>query len=227
VDTDFKDVCGNTIDVGDYVLLPVSGRHGRAPKLRRTQLVEKKIDRRFNGNDKVITILEYSTTKNPHSQRSTRIRRCITRQEAAARLVKFTSTEPTNPALDPTTSADMNNVDEAVEALDKLSREEIGAVAESFIARLGVKLAAPAVPTFPAEQDVEEKTEFDVILTATGITKIEVIRAVREITCLTLKEAKDFVEKTSDRVVKEGVPKADAERVKERLERAGATVWLR
>ena len=95
--------------------------------------------------------------------------------------------------------------------------------------KFGVSAAAPmmmgAMPAAAAEA-VEEKTEFDVELTAAGAQKINVIKAVREITGLGLKEAKDLVD-AAPKVIKEKIAKAQAEEVKKKLEEAGATVVLK
>ena len=81
-------------------------------------------------------------------------------------------------------------------------------------------------PRGAAAAAAEEQTEFDVVLAAAGANKIQVIKAVREITGLGLKEAKDLVE-AAPKTVKEGVSKADAEEMKKKLEEAGATVELK
>ena len=93
----------------------------------------------------------------------------------------------------------------------------------------GIEAAAGAVVVAAAPgaaAAVEEKTEFDVILQDGGAAKINVIKVVRAVTGLGLKEAKDLVEK-SGAVVKEGLPKADAEKLKKELEDAGAKVTLK
>ena len=77
-----------------------------------------------------------------------------------------------------------------------------------------------------AGEEVEEQTEFDVVLTATGQKKIGVIKVVRELTGLSLKDAKDLVD-NAPKPVKEGVSKEEAESVKEKLEEAGASVELK
>jgi large subunit ribosomal protein L7/L12 len=92
----------------------------------------------------------------------------------------------------------------------------------------GVSAAAAAVAAAPAAAaavaaPVEEKTEFDVVLTTVGANKINVIKVVREITSLGLKEAKDLVE-GAPKAVKEGVSKDEAESIKKKLSEAGATV---
>jgi len=97
--------------------------------------------------------------------------------------------------------------------------------------KLGIKAAAPvAAAAAPsggaAEAPVEEQTEFTVVLTGAGDSKINVIKAVREITSLGLKEAKDLVD-AAPKAVREGVPKAEADTVKARLEEAGASVEVK
>ena len=103
--------------------------------------------------------------------------------------------------------------------------ELIGDIEEKF----GVTAAAPvAVAVAPAGDDaaVEEKTEFDVELTSIGEKKINVIKAVRELTQLGLKEAKGLVD-GAPTVIKEALPKEEAEGMKSKLEEAGATVTLK
>jgi large subunit ribosomal protein L7/L12 len=87
--------------------------------------------------------------------------------------------------------------------------------------------AAAAAPDKPAEAPAaEEKTEFTVTLKSFGEKKIEVIKAVREVTTLGLKQAKDLVE-AAPQVVKEGIPKEEADTIKQKLEAAGATVEIK
>ena len=102
--------------------------------------------------------------------------------------------------------------------------ELVRAIEEKF----GVSAAAPVAAAGPAAAaaPVEEKTEFTVVLKATGEKKVEVIKAVRAITGLGLKEAKDLVE-GAPQTVKDAVSKADAEKFKKELEAAGATVELK
>ncbi len=103
--------------------------------------------------------------------------------------------------------------------------ELVGILEDTF----GVSAAAPmmAVAAAPAAAEaVEEKTAFDVELTESGANKINVIKAIRELTQLGLKEAKDLVD-AAPKIVKEGVSKADAESMKKRLEEAGGKVTLK
>ncbi|PIZ81336.1 MAG: 50S ribosomal protein L7/L12, partial [Parcubacteria group bacterium CG_4_10_14_0_2_um_filter_41_6] len=96
--------------------------------------------------------------------------------------------------------------------------------------KFGVSAAAPmmmaGMPAAGAAEAVEEKDSFDVELTSSGATKIAVIKAVREVTELGLKEAKDLVD-AAPKVVKEGLKKVEAEEMKKKLEAAGAQVTLK
>lgn len=107
-----------------------------------------------------------------------------------------------------------------VSELIKMMEEKFGVSA----AAAAVAVAAPAAGA--AATAAEEKTEFDVVLAEVGSNKIAVIKAVRELTGLGLKEAKDMVE-GAPKAVKEGLPKADAEEAKKKLEAAGAKVELK
>ena len=121
-----------------------------------------------------------------------------------------------------------------VEQLSGLTVLEVAGLVKQLEERWGVSAAAPvAVAAMPgaggaaaAAPAVEEKTEFDVILAAAGEKKINVIKEVRAITGLGLKEAKDLVE-AAPKPVKEAVSKADAEAMRKKLEEAGATVELK
>ena len=124
-------------------------------------------------------------------------------------------------------SEKITNIVEEIKTLTILELADlVKAVEEEF----GVSAAAPvgvvAVAGAAAAPAAEEKTEFDVILTGFGDKKLNVIKAVREITGLGLKEAKDMVE-GCPKAVKEGVSKDDAEKVKAELEAAGATVEIK
>ena len=124
-------------------------------------------------------------------------------------------------------SEKITNILEEIKTLTILELADlVKAVEEEF----GVSAAAPvgvvAVAGAAAAPAVEEKTEFDVILTGFGDKKLNVIKAVREITGLGLKEAKDMVE-GCPKPVKEGVSKDDAEKIKADLEAAGATVEIK
>ncbi len=123
----------------------------------------------------------------------------------------------------------MANLDKIVEDLSALTVLEAAELSKMLEEKWGVSAAAPvavaAAGGAPAAA-VEEKTEFTVMLTGAGDKKIEVIKEVRAITGLGLKEAKDLVE-GAPKAVKEGVNKADAEKFKAQLEKAGAKVDLK
>jgi large subunit ribosomal protein L7/L12 len=117
-----------------------------------------------------------------------------------------------------------------LEAIAGLSVLELSELIKDLEEKFGVSAAAAAVavaaPSAAAAPTVEEKTEFDVILTAAGESKVNVIKVVRAITSLGLKEAKDLVD-GAPKPVKEGVSKADAENFKKQLEEAGAKVEVK
>ncbi len=116
-----------------------------------------------------------------------------------------------------------------VAEIEKMSVLDLSELVKVLEDKFGISAAAPmmmgATPAAAAEA-VEEKTEFDVELTAAGAQKINAIKAVREVTGLGLKEAKDLVD-GAPKVIKEKVAKADAETMKKKLEEAGATVTLK
>mgnify|MGYP001590632540 CR=1 FL=1 len=120
---------------------------------------------------------------------------------------------------------------EFVEWIEKISVLELSKLVKTLEDRLGVKAAAPmAVAAVAAgggaAAKVEEKTEFTVVLKAFGANKIGVIKEIRAITSLGLKEAKDLVE-GCPKPVKEGATKAEADEIKKKLEAAGATVEMK
>lgn len=104
--------------------------------------------------------------------------------------------------------------------------ELVSAMEEKFGVSAAAVAAAPVAVAAEAGVAVEEKTEFDVVLTSFGDKKVAVIKAVRTITGLGLKEAKDLVE-SAPAPIKEGVPKSEAEDLKKQLEEAGASVELK
>jgi len=118
--------------------------------------------------------------------------------------------------------------DDLITAIESMTVLEMSELVSALEDKFGVSAAAPvAVAAAPAAAEaVEEKTEFDVVLTAVGDKKIQVIKAVREITGLGLKDAKDVVD-SAPKSVKEGVAKEEAENIKGKLEEAGATVELK
>ena len=129
----------------------------------------------------------------------------------------------------------MATIEEIAEQLDKLSLLDAAKLSKLLQEKWGVSAAAPvAVAAMPGAAGAaggggaatEEKTEFDVILGAAGEKKIQVIKVVRELTGLGLKEAKDLVD-GAPKPVKEAVPKAEAETIKKKIEEAGGTVELK
>jgi large subunit ribosomal protein L7/L12 len=122
--------------------------------------------------------------------------------------------------------ADLAKIVDDLSALTVLEASELSKMLEE---KWGVSAAAPvaaAGPAAAAAAPVEEKTEFDVILTSFGENKINVIKEVRAITALGLGEAKALVE-SAPKAIKEGVAKAEAEEIKKKLEAAGAKVDLK
>ena len=122
--------------------------------------------------------------------------------------------------------------DELIEAIKGMSVIELSELVKALEEEFGVSAAAPvavaAAPAgaAPAEAEAEEQTAFDVVLTAFGDQKIQVIKVVRALTGLGLKEAKDVVE-GAPKSIKEGVTKDEAEDAKKQLEEAGATVEIK
>ena len=123
----------------------------------------------------------------------------------------------------------MADLQKIVDQLSSLTVLEAADLAKLLEEKWGVSAAAPVAMMAAGGGGeaavVEEKTEFDVILTAVGAQKINVIKEVRAVTSLGLKEAKDLVE-GAPKAVKEGVSKDEAEKIKKQLEAAGATVEL-
>ena len=124
--------------------------------------------------------------------------------------------------------------DQILEAIDTMTVLELSELVKAFEERYGVTAAAPAAAAAApaaggdgaAAAATEEQTEFDAMLTEVGANKILVIKAVRELTGLGLKEAKDLVD-AAPKAVKEGVTKEEAEAAKEKLAEAGATVEIK
>src|SRR3990170_4311286 len=124
--------------------------------------------------------------------------------------------------------------DQILEAIDTMTVLELSELVKAFEERYGVTAAAPvAAAAAPAAGGdgagaaaAEEQSEFDAVLTEVGANKILVIKAVRELTGLGLKEAKDLVE-AAPKAVKEGVAREEAEAAKEKLAEAGATVEVK
>jgi len=122
--------------------------------------------------------------------------------------------------------------EEFIKQIDGMTVLELNELVKALEDHYGVSAAAAAVPVAAAGAGAgaaaaeEEKTEFDVVLTAIGDKKINVIKAVREVTSLGLKEAKELVE-SAPTPVKEGVSKDEAEEIKKKFEEAGAQVELK
>ncbi|MEM7252196.1 MAG: 50S ribosomal protein L7/L12 [Pseudomonadota bacterium] len=124
------------------------------------------------------------------------------------------------------------NKDEILEAISNMTVLEVVELVEAMEEKFGVSAAVAAVAAAPAADGggaaaaAEEQTEFDVVLASFGDSKVPVIKAVRGVTGLGLKEAKDLVE-GAPAAVKEGVGKDEAEDIKKQLEEAGATVEVK
>lgn len=120
--------------------------------------------------------------------------------------------------------------EQILEAIENMTVLELSELVKAMEEKFGVSAAAPvavaAVAPTAAAEPAEEKTEFDVILANAGDKKINVIKVVREITALGLKEAKDLVD-GAPKPVKEGISKQQAEEIKAKLEEAGATVEIK
>ena len=117
-----------------------------------------------------------------------------------------------------------------IEEIKTLTVIELAELVKALEEEFGVSAAAPvavaAGPAVAAAPAAEEKTEFDVVITAAGDKKLEVIKVVREFTSLNLKEAKELVE-SAPKAVKEGASKEEADQIKEKLVAAGASVELK
>tara|TARA_Y100001970_G_scaffold22319_1_gene25836 strand:- start:1240 stop:1620 length:381 start_codon:yes stop_codon:yes gene_type:complete len=126
----------------------------------------------------------------------------------------------------------MTTKEEVLEAIANMSVLELSELLSEFEEKFGVTAAAPvaavaaAAPAAGGDDAAEEKDAFDVVLTAAGEKKINVIKEVRGLTSLGLKEAKELVE-SAPKPVLEGASKEDAEKAKEALEAAGATVEIK
>ena len=122
------------------------------------------------------------------------------------------------------------NREEIISAIESMTILELAELVKEMEEKFGVSAAAPVAVAgaagAPAAAAEEEKTEFDVVLKEVGSEKIKVIKVVREITGLGLKEAKDAVE-SAPKTLKEAVSKEDAEKIKEKLAEVGATVEIK
>ena len=120
----------------------------------------------------------------------------------------------------------MSDLNKIIDDLSKLTVIEAAELSKQLEEKWGVIAAAPVAAAAAAAAPAEEKTDFDIFLSAAGDKKINVIKEVRAITGLGLKEAKDLVE-AAPKEVKKGVPKKEAEEAKKKLEAAGAKVELK
>jgi len=133
-------------------------------------------------------------------------------------------------------TAKKSNIEKVIEGIEKLTVLELADLVKQLEAKFGVSAAVPVMAQAAApsaaetggapSQAAEEKTEFDVILSNVGDKKIQVIKVVRALTGLGLKEAKEVVD-TAPKPVKEGVPKEEAEEAKVKLEEVGASVEIK
>lgn len=121
----------------------------------------------------------------------------------------------------------MSKVDEILESLSALSLLEAAELKEKIEEKFGVSAAAPmAMAAAPAGEAAAAKTEFDVVITAAGDSKLQVVKAVKDACGLGLKEAKELVE-AAPKAVKEGIKEDEANELKAKLEEAGATVEIK
>jgi len=132
--------------------------------------------------------------------------------------------------------ADNDKLAQVKELLNSLNALDLAQLSQELQDDWGVTAAAPAVAAMPgmiapaaaeAAAEEEEKTEFDVVITDIGPQKIQVVKAVRELTALGLRESKEAVEAGPDAPIRQGIAKEEAEATKARLEAAGATVEIR
>lgn len=122
-------------------------------------------------------------------------------------------------------------LDSIVESIEKLSVLELVELIKTLEDKFGVSAQAAAMPMMAmpgaaAAEEAEEQTEFDAVLTSYGDKKIQVIKVVREVTSLGLKEAKDLVD-SAPKAIKEAVTKAEAEEIQKKFEAVGATVDIK
>jgi len=127
-------------------------------------------------------------------------------------------------------SATSSKVGQVLEIVENMTVLELAELVKTFEDKFGVSAAAPVMAAMPmgggVAAAVEEQTEFDLILTAAGAQKIQVIKVVRQITGLGLKEAKDLVE-AAPKAVKEGIAKDAAETLKKQIEEVGGTAEVK
>jgi large subunit ribosomal protein L7/L12 len=130
------------------------------------------------------------------------------------------------------TTASAGTIDQVISTIEKMSVLELAELTKSLQEKFGVTAAVPVAAAAAPQAGVaeqapaEEKTEFDVVLSSVGDKKIQVIKVVRELTGLGLKEAKDLVD-GAPKPVKEGIPKQEAETIRNKLQEVGATVEIK
>jgi large subunit ribosomal protein L7/L12 len=117
-------------------------------------------------------------------------------------------------------------IQEIIQAIEGMSVLELNELVKACEEKFGVSAAAPVGAAVAAAPVAEEKTEFDVVLVAAGSEKVKVIKVVREITGLGLKEAKDLVD-NAPKTVKEGATKEESDQIKAKLAEVGATVEVK
>ena len=123
----------------------------------------------------------------------------------------------------------MANIPELIETVKSMTVLELNDLVKALQEEFGVSamaMAAPAAAAAPAAEVAEEKTMFDVILSAVGSSKIQVIKVVRQLTSLGLKEAKDLVD-SAPKALKEGATKEEADKIKSALEAVGASIEVK
>jgi large subunit ribosomal protein L7/L12 len=146
--------------------------------------------------------------------------------------VMETTEEPAAEAKKETKAAPSKNIEKILESIEKMTVLEMAELVKALEERFGVTAAAPmAMMAAPAAGGAggsaeEEKSEWDVVLSDTGEKKFQVVKVIRQVTDLGLKEAKDLVDNPGQ-AVKKGVSKEEAEEVKKKLEEAGAKVELK
>ncbi|MGL6104928.1 50S ribosomal protein L7/L12 [Romboutsia sp.] len=117
-------------------------------------------------------------------------------------------------------------IEQILEAIENMKVLELNELVKAAEEKFGVSASAPVMMAGAGAAAAEEKTEFDVVLNNAGASKVGVIKAVREITGLGLKEAKEVVD-NAPKAIKEGVSKEEADQMKEKLEAAGASVEVK
>ncbi len=127
--------------------------------------------------------------------------------------------------------AEKTRKEQVIELVEDMTVLELNELVKDLEEKFGVTATAPmpavaTAPTAPTEEKKEEKTEFDVILKSAGAKKIQVIKVVRQVTKLGLKEAKALVDE-APKAIKESIPKEEAEKIKEQIEEVGGEVEIK